>query len=216
MTTISAMMQTTGGSSVTSDKPGMGQEFNNFIKLLTAQVRNQDPLSPMDSTQFVEQLATFSTLEQQVRANSSLASMTAMLSQLNALTAGQWLGQDVSFVSGWAPLAGDPVEFTYTPPDGADSAKLTVLNADGQVVWTEQLNLSKQKHAWNGRSSDGTSAPRGTMYEFVIESHSGRELIETASPRILSTVTDIINEDGRIRVSTAAGMTVDLAKVRRI
>ena len=44
----------------------IGEEFNSFIQLLTAQVRNQDPLAPLDSTQFVEQLATFSTLEQQV------------------------------------------------------------------------------------------------------------------------------------------------------
>lgn len=216
MTTVSPMMPTTTNYTEAATSSGMGQEFNSFIKLLTAQVRNQDPLSPMDSTQFVEQLATFSTLEQQVKSNASLTSIAGMLSQLNALTAGEWLGQDISFVSGWAPLADDPVEFTYTPPDGTDTVKLTVLDANGEVVWTESLDPSKAKYAWNGRTSDGTSAPRGEMYEFVIESYSGDELLATGSPRLLSTVIDIISEEGRIRVGTAAGMTVDLAKVRKV
>ncbi|MFN7054798.1 flagellar hook assembly protein FlgD [Hyphomonas sp.] len=216
MTTVSPMVPTTTNYSTAAASSGMGQEFNSFIKLLTAQVRNQDPLSPMDSTQFVEQLATFSTLEQQVKANASLTSIAGMLSQLNALTAGEWLGQDISFVSGWAPLADDPVEFTYAAPDGTNSIKLTVLDANGEVVWTETLDPSKAKYAWNGRSNDGTSTPRGAMYEFVIESYSGDELLATGSPRVLSTVTDIISEDGRIRVGTAAGMTVDLAKVRKV
>ncbi|MEZ5946734.1 MAG: flagellar hook capping FlgD N-terminal domain-containing protein [Hyphomonas sp.] len=70
MTTINSATSsgTTSGIASTATQPGIGEEFNSFIQLLTAQVRNQDPLSPMDSTQFVEQLATFSTLEQQVHA----------------------------------------------------------------------------------------------------------------------------------------------------
>jgi flagellar basal-body rod modification protein FlgD len=57
-------------------------QFNSFIQLLTAQVQNQDPLAPMDSTQFVDQLATFSALEQQVRTNQLLEGMSGMLSAL--------------------------------------------------------------------------------------------------------------------------------------
>ena len=66
-TSTQSAQQTTNSSAATQQ---FGEEFTNFIKLLTAQVQNQDPLSPMDSTQFVDQLATFSSLEQQVQTNS--------------------------------------------------------------------------------------------------------------------------------------------------
>lgn len=216
MPTINPMAQTTTNYATSGADSGMGQEFNSFIKLLTAQVRNQDPLSPMDSTQFVEQLATFSTLEQQVKANASLTSIATMLSQLNALAAGEWLGQDVSFTSGWIPLGEEPVEFTYIPPDGTDTMKLTIRDANGNTIRTETLDPSEPRYVWNGRTNDGTSAPRDAMYEYIIESFSGDELIAAGSPRVLTTVTDIISEEGRLRVGTSAGLTVDLAQVRKV
>jgi flagellar basal-body rod modification protein FlgD len=216
MTTISAMAQTAMTNQATTGvQSGMGQEFNSFIKLLTAQVRNQDPLSPMDSTQFVEQLATFSSLEQQVKSNASLTSIAAMLSQLNALTAGEWLGQDISFISSWIPLGAEPIEFSYIPPDGTEATTLTIRDADGNTVWSETLNPSKQRYSWNGRSTDGTTAPRDAMYEYVIESFRDGELLATGAPRVQTTANDIISEDGRLRIGTAAGLTVDLAQVRK-
>jgi flagellar basal-body rod modification protein FlgD len=73
--TESAAQQTSGLATT-------GDEFNNFLELLTAQIRNQDPLEPLDSTQFVEQLATFSTLEQQVQSNTRLDTIAATLEEL--------------------------------------------------------------------------------------------------------------------------------------
>ena len=75
--------------------PETGAEFNSFLQLLTAQLRNQDPLAPLDSTQFVEQLATFSSLEQDVKSNSSLETIAARMNELYAIAASQWIGQTV-------------------------------------------------------------------------------------------------------------------------
>ena len=65
-------------ASAAASEPAIGKEFNSFIKLLIAQMRNQDPLAPIDSTQFVQQLATFSSLEQQVNSNTQLGSIDAV------------------------------------------------------------------------------------------------------------------------------------------
>ena len=81
-TTSAATTSSTATTSTASTTPGLGADFTSFIELLTAQVRNQDPLAPMDSTQFVEQLATFSSLEQLVQSNDSLASIASMFSEL--------------------------------------------------------------------------------------------------------------------------------------
>jgi len=66
---------------VAADANDRGQEFNTFLTLLTAQIRNQDPLAPLDSTQFVEQLATFTNLELQANGNASLERIENMLAQ---------------------------------------------------------------------------------------------------------------------------------------
>ena len=65
----------------TDNAPDTGEEFDTFLRLLTAQIKNQDPLEPLESTQFVEQLATFSGLELQANANNILEDIAAMLAQ---------------------------------------------------------------------------------------------------------------------------------------
>lgn len=200
----------------TGTTENIGKEFNNFIKLLTAQVRNQDPLSPMDSTQFVEQLATFSSLEQLVNSNSALGSIATMISNLNGLMAGEWLGRDVSFASSWMPYTGLPATFSHTPPDGATRSVLSIRNDKGETVWTETLDPSRTSFSWDGRLSDGGVAQKDTMYEFVIDTYDGETFLATAVPNVLTRVTDVISDGGVLRIGTEAGLTVDMAKARRL
>lgn len=68
-------------SDVTGQTESSGEEFNTFLRLLTAQIKNQDPLAPLDSTQFVEQLATFTNLEMQAKSNQTLEEIAFLLSQ---------------------------------------------------------------------------------------------------------------------------------------
>ncbi len=73
-----------------AEQPATGEEFSTFLTLLTAQIKNQDPLAPLDSTQFVEQLATFTNLELQAKGNQSLERITALLArQIELLTPGE-------------------------------------------------------------------------------------------------------------------------------
>lgn len=75
-------VETTNASSTVSDSSSNpSEEFDTFLTLLTAQIRNQDPLAPLDSTQFVEQLATFSNLELQAEGNQTLESIARMMEQ---------------------------------------------------------------------------------------------------------------------------------------
>jgi len=68
-------------SDATGQADSTGEEFNTFLRLLTAQIKNQDPLAPLDSTQFVEQLATFTNLEMQAEGNQTLEEIAFLLSQ---------------------------------------------------------------------------------------------------------------------------------------
>lgn len=218
MTTVTNYSGTNTQNTATtaSTTSSMGSEYNSFIKLLTAQVRNQDPLSPMDSTQFVEQLATFSSLEQLVNSNTALSNIASMISNLNGLMASEWMGADVSFSSSWMPYTGSPANYTYEAPEGTTKSVLTVKDSEGNPVWTETLDPEKTAFSWDGQLTGGGVAAEDEMYEFVIDYYEGNAFKGTAVPTVVTKVTDILSEGGTLRLGTASGLTVDLAQVQRL
>ena len=89
--TASASTGASSSSNSAVSAATIGEDFDTFLQLLTAQIRNQDPLAPMDSTQFVEQLATFSSLEQQVETNKTLESIASMIGNLVTSDGRTWV-----------------------------------------------------------------------------------------------------------------------------
>lgn len=207
---------TTNNGNATATPQNFGKEFTSFIQLLTAQVRNQDPLSPMDSTQFVEQLATFSTLEQQVRSNDSLESIAAMIGDLHAIIASDWLGQKISVESSWVPYGGSEVEFTADIPDAAERAVLSVRNADGEVVHTRTLKSKDDTYTWDGKLDGTREEAADGIYQFSIDlfDEDGGYL-GTMAPRIITTVTDVSTEDGETVLGTESHLTTDVSNARK-
>lgn len=193
-----------------------GEEFNSFIQLLTAQVQNQDPLSPLDSTQFVEQLATFSSLEQQVRANASLESIATMMSDLHAIIASEWLGEKVSVESSWVPYTGEPVEFAFDAPTDADRAVLAIQDTNGDVIWTQTLDREAELHSWEGRTQSGEPASADALFQFRIDLYRNDDYLGSLAPRVITTVTDVASENGQLRLGTDSHLTADLGSVRKV
>lgn len=206
----------TANDNATPAPQQFGEEYNSFLKLLTAQVRNQDPLSPLDSTQFVEQLATFSSLEQQVKSNTSLDSIASLIGDLHSMLASDWLGQTVAVESSWVPYSGDAVQFNINAPDEADQAILNIRNSAGEEVWAEELDLETETHGWDGRTLSGIPATEQELFEFGIDLYSSGQYIGTVAPQVITTVTDIGNEQGALRLGTSSHLTTDLSKVRKV
>ena len=218
MTTVNANYNAAqSNAATTASQPAMGEEFQSFIKLLTAQMRHQDPLAPLDSTQFVEQLATFSTLEQQVRSNSALETIATMMNDMTGLLAGQWLGQAVSIEAPRLPFSGSSIDFSVRPPAGTELSVLTVKNADGQVVWSEELDPNASVHTWDGQLQSGSIAASGQVYDFSIAHYDdGNLLLGSTSPHVQTTVTSIGSEDGILVANTAAQIASPLSGVKKI
>ena len=95
-------------------------DFATFLTLLTTQMRNQDPLKPMDSTEFVAQLASFSAVEQQIRANDRLDGILEVLSGGSPAGLAEWIGRDVR-VAAKADFTGEPIEVGVAPAAGRRS-----------------------------------------------------------------------------------------------
>lgn len=215
-TSTQTTAQQSGVATSATNAPQIGEEFNSFIKLLTAQVQNQDPLSPMDSTQFVEQLATFSTLEQQVRGNDSLASIATMISDLHAMLASEWLGKTVSVESSWVPYTGSAIDYQINAPDEANAAILTVRDGQGETVWSEELDLSQAGFSWDGATNSGVKPESDTLFEFGIDLYDGDTYLGTVAPQVITEVTNVANENGTMRLGTSSRLTTDVARARRL
>lgn len=194
----------------------IGDEFNSFIQLLTAQVQNQDPLAPLDSTQFVEQLATFSSLEQQVQSNDSLQQISTVIGDLYTLVASDWLGEQVTVESSWVPFSGSPVEFEVDRPQTADRGVLTVRDTSGEVAWSETLDLSDQRFQWDGQLSNGGTAANDSIYQVSVDFYQGSEFAGSAAPRLVTTVTDVATENGKLRLGTAMKLSAAADAVRLV
>lgn len=201
------------GTQSTQDQ-GSGQEFNDWLQLLTTQIRNQDPLEPLDSTQFVEQLASFSTLEQQVESNQSLDRISTLIGDLNALAAEEWLGEEIVIESSWLPFQGETVEYEISPPPQADAAFFTVVDSDGNVVLNEPLNMSTTRHQWNGELLGDQQATIDSLYQVSVDYYQAGTYLGSAAPRLVTTVTDVATENGKVKLGTAMNLSADAEDVR--
>lgn len=207
---------TSASSSTAINTAGIGEEFNNFLQLLTAQIKNQDPLSPLDSTQFVEQLATFSSLEQQVKTNVSLEGIASMIGDLHAIVANDWLGQEVAVASKHVAYEGKPVEFEVNPSLAHDQAVLTVTDSQNNVVWQEVLDASSERHSWDGNIADQKAKAASGIYQFQLDLFKNGQPIAQTDAEFISKVTALGNEDGKLVLGTENYLTGDLATTRKI
>lgn len=156
-------------------KSVVNSDFETFIKMLTVQVENQDPLNPIDSTDFATQLATFSGVEQQVLTNELLTSLNAQFGGGDLAEISGWIGMEARVV---APviLDGNPVKLTLSPGAQADKHELVVRDASGGVVARQDISAQRQTVFWPGTDSFGNALPNGTYSAVVVSSSNGVEL----------------------------------------
>lgn len=186
-------------------------DFETFLKLLTTQLKNQDPLKPTESTEFVAQLASFSAVEQQVRANDRLEQIFQVLSGGSADGLAQWIGKEVR-APGKGDFAGVPVEVEVTPVAEADRAFLVVRNDFDQVVSRGEVAADAGLVTWNGQDDLGQTLPNG-RYGFSIESYKGETPLDTQNGRVYAKVTEVRLQDGAPLLVLAGGAQVPLTDI---
>ena len=142
-----------------------------FLKLLTTQLQYQDPLAPMDSTQFVTQLAQFSQLEQATAMQSTMQTSTQYMASLNNYSAAGLIGKQVQVIGNQVDLVqgGQPV-LAYNLSGNAANATVTITDASGAVVRVLQSgpqSAGVQHVTWDGLDAKGNSMSPGT-YDFSV------------------------------------------------
>jgi flagellar basal-body rod modification protein FlgD len=175
MTTIAAAQSAAAAASASAITPKkdtraqIAGNFDQFLNLLTTQLKNQNPLEPLDTNQFTQQLVQFAQVEQQLKQNETLSSLLSMSKSATTANAMAFVGSRVTMDGATSALKDGKAEWRLNAPRAA-AATVTVKDKTGNVVATESatLNAGDQTFKWNGRTSTGGSATDGD-YTIVID-----------------------------------------------
>jgi flagellar basal-body rod modification protein FlgD len=179
-------------SAATRSESQLAANFDTFLLLLTAQLKNQDPLEPMDSNQFTQQLVQFSQVEQQINSNKNLESLIALTKARSSSDAVSYLGKTLTLTDGTAALMGGEAVWAYSLENDAANATLYVKNMRGDVVYSAPAEMSEGMHSftWNGVGTGGGTLPPGPYHLSVVARTVDGEAIKSrvASQGVISEV----------------------------
>jgi flagellar basal-body rod modification protein FlgD len=190
----SSSSSTTGGTTDIAGSQEIAGNFDTFLQLLTTQLQNQDPLSPLDTNQFTEQLVEFASVEQQINENSNLQTLISLQQTGEATQAMQFLGSSVTVSSNAAALSnatGQQATWSVNSPSPATAA-VTISSSTGQVAYTGTTSLStgSQSYAWNGKGNNGVTWPDGN-YTLSITATGANGSPVTVSTQVQGTVSAV-------------------------
>lgn len=148
----------------------LSENFDTFLTLLTAQLQNQDPLSPVDSTKFTEQLVAYSQVEQQIATNTKLDQLLGAQQTASSNAALSFIGRTATIADPTAELSGGAAVWGYELDQAAASVKLTILDSSGKTVATKIGETDKGLNVltWDGVGADGKTRDSG-QYTLKVE-----------------------------------------------
>jgi flagellar basal-body rod modification protein FlgD len=187
------------------------QNFDTFLTLLTTQLKNQDPTSPMDTNQFTQQLVEFSGVEQQINTNKNLQALIALQTSSEAISALPMVGKTIQYSESTAPLSNGQASFTYSLPTDAAAANLLVEDINGNIVYQTKAATSAGSHGflWNGRNIAGTTSPDGAYSLAVVAADASGKAIPatvTATGKV-----DGVSVDNGVPTFDVAGIKVPMS-----
>jgi flagellar basal-body rod modification protein FlgD len=195
-----------------ASRGALASDFNTFLTLLTAQMKNQDPLNPAESTEFVAQLAQFSSVEQQIATNTTLTSILETLSASGQGSLAEWLGTEVK-----AAVAGrfDGEPLAVYPEAGeleASAAALVVSDGSGNVIAEQAFDPGTSPVIWDGTLAGGGAAPAGP-YTFSVRYSAANGETEIADAEVFARVIESRRDGADIVLRLEGGSTVTTDKV---
>lgn len=162
-TSSSARSTTTSTTTASGTSQEIAGNFQQFLTLLTTQLKNQNPLDPLDTNQFTQQLVQYAGVEQQLKSNDRLDSILSNSKASSAASATGFIGQTVTADGRVADLKDGAANWTLTPARAVKQATITITDAKGNVVATQTkaLTAGAQSFAWDGRSTSGMTSANG-------------------------------------------------------
>lgn len=169
---------------------------DDFLKLFTMQLRYQNPLNPMNNTEFTAQLAQFSSLEQLQNMNTQISDLLVYQNSLQNTLTSNLIGKKVK-ISGNEIILKENAEISYTLPEEASKVRISIYDAGGALVKEAELGQQtpgEKSYVWDGNDKNGTHLPEG-QYSFAVEAFDASGTPVEVTTTVYGTVTGITFEN---------------------
>ncbi len=195
-------------ASATNSKVSLADNFDSFLKLLTTQLQSQDPMAPMDASQFTQQLVQFSDVEQSIKSNSTLAQLVSLMQADQSVQAVDYLGATVEVNGSAIQLdATSQPHINYQLDQAASSVTITIRDAQGNMVASRTGEATAGQHSmrWDGLGLNQRRAPEG-LYQVEVKAtgHGGQAV------KVSTTTTGVVDaveiQSGRLMLSVGGVM----------
>jgi flagellar basal-body rod modification protein FlgD len=211
---VTAAVTTTASvNSVAKDT--LASNFTTFLQLLTTQLKNQNPLDPLDTNQFTQQLVQFAQVEQQLKSNDQLATLVSMQKAAQSTEALAFVGATVALDGSQASLSKGSASWGITPAANS-TVNINITNASGQTVFTKQYSMQAgaTTFVWDGKGNDGVQYPDGSYkLSATAKDVSGQSV--GVSTEILGTV-DSVDLTQSPPLLSVGGQSYTTDKIKRV
>lgn len=213
VSTTSPTSSSSSGSS-SSAASGIADNFQSFLLLLTTQLQNQNPLDPLDTNQFTQQLVQFAQVEQQLKSNDQLASLVKIEQTAQSTQALVFVGQTVAVDGSTARLDGHAT-WNLSAPSSAN-ATITISAANGQTAYSGNFNIGSgnASFVWDGKGNDGTTWPAGD-YKMTVTAKDSTGKDVAVTTEIQGTV-DSVDLTASPALLSIGGKSYTMDQIKRV
>jgi flagellar basal-body rod modification protein FlgD len=207
-------IQDTSTSAAQTSVQRLSDDFDNFLTLLTTQLKNQDPTEPVDANEFTRQLVDFTGVEQAIATNENLEKLIQMQNESQLTAAVGYVGGEVTAHGNASRMTDSVAEFTYSLDEDAAQVTILITDAAGRAVFSGQgaTDAGRNVVIWDGVNSfNGGQEADGTYYINVAARDNAGELIDSMT-YTTGVVTGATIQDGEVLLEVA-GTGVPMAEV---
>jgi len=197
------------------DRKTIAGNFDTFLQLLTTQLKNQNPLDPLDTNQFTQQLVQFAGVEQQIKQNQQLETLIAIEKSAQQTTALAFVGSTVAIDGQTAALVNNRATWTFDVPKPA-TATVTIKSATGQTAYSGSFSMSpgSQAFQWDGKDNNGTQWPAGNYTISITAKDASNQTVAIASE--IEGVVDSVDLTKNPPEMKVGGQAFTLDKIKRV
>jgi flagellar basal-body rod modification protein FlgD len=185
---------TGNGSKAARDAASLAENFDDFLKLLTTQLRHQDPLSPMESNEFVSQLVQFTGVEQSINTNRNLEKLLDMQVASQAIAGLGYIGKTVEAASEYGTLQDGKIDFAYSIGANMETTSIGIYDLSGKLVYSAEggRNVGKHSFTWDGTTNTGEKLDSGS-YRIAVSGSNEASAMNQIPTAVIGSVTGLQN-----------------------
>lgn len=202
-------------SSASDSNKTIANNFQTFMTLLTTQLQNQNPLDPLDTNQFTQQLVQFASVEQQIRTNDTLSALVSLTKASQTTSALGLIGAKITAEGTTAKLSNGSAQWAFNAPKPG-TATVTITDSKGSTVLTQNVAVTAGENAftWNGRTSTGSTAADG-LYTMTVNARNAAGATMPVVSEVVGIV-DGVDMTAATPTLTMGDISVPMEKVKSV